>query len=99
MNLVALRIIACFISTDGTTVAASRGCSPVHTSTGLWTVTLDQEVDADQMLAVATVGTDARYPRVASTSDSVKTVTIDDVASAVADAAVMVIFYAIPPAA
>lgn len=66
------------VATDGTTSGAgffARGCVVARSAAGIYTITLDRQLDASNCVAVFTPETAAIGCVFAHTSDSVKTVT------------------------
>lgn len=70
---------------DGSTVSGA-GCATARSAKGVYTLTLDAQVDATECAVICTPrGSTAGYAACAQTSDSVKTVATFDSAGAAAD--------------
>lgn len=58
-------------------VTVARGCVPAKTAAGIYTLTLDQPVDAAESIVLVQPNTAALNVLVADTTDTVKTLTFE----------------------
>lgn len=78
----ALQAFGSVKGSDGSAVSGA-GATPARSAKGVYTLTLDQAVDSTECAVLVTVrGATLGVPRVEHTSDTVKTVTMEDAAGA-----------------
>jgi len=79
---------------DGVALFA-RGCATARTGAGVYTVTLDRGADANECIVLAQSETISTFASVAHTSDTVKTISVENDASAATDSNVGFILFVV----